>query len=59
MQNWIAKDKNHYFNKAEYFSNKKFLNELKRKLIIDAKKSTLFNSRAFANEFGKMIMSIL
>ena len=59
MQNWIAKDTSDYVDKAEYFSNKNFLNELKRKLIIDSKKSVLFNSQAFANEFGKMIMNIL
>ena len=29
MQNWIAKNTDDYVNKAEYFSNKKFLNELK------------------------------
>ena len=59
MQNWIAKNTSDYVDKAEYFSNKNFLNELKRKLIIDSKKSILFNSQAFANEFGKMIMNIL
>ena len=59
MQNWIAKNTNDYVDKAEYYSNKKFLNELKRRLIIDSKKSILFNSQAFANEFGKMIMNIL
>ncbi len=59
MQNWVAKNTNDYVNKAEYFSNKKFLNELKRKLIIDSKKSILFNSKVFANEFGEMIMNIL
>ena len=59
MQNWIAKNTNDYVDKAEYFSNKKYLNELKRKLIIDSKKSILFNSKAFAYEFGKMIMNIL
>ena len=59
MQNWIAKNTNDYVDKAECFSNKKFLNELKRRLIIDSKKSILFNSQAFANEFGKLIMNIL
>ena len=59
MQNWIAKNTSDYVDKAEYFSNKNFLNELKRKLLIDSKKSVLFNSQAFANEFGKMIMNIL
>ena len=41
MQNWIAKNANDYVDKAEYYSNKKFLNELKRRLIIDSKKSIL------------------
>ena len=59
MQNWIAKDTSDYVDKAEYFSNKNFLNELKRKLLIESKKSVLFNSQAFANEFRKMIMNIL
>jgi len=59
MQNWIAKNTSDYVDKAEYFSNKNFLNELKRKLLIDSKKSVLFNSQAFANEFGEMIMNIL
>jgi protein O-GlcNAc transferase len=59
MQNWIAKNTNDYVNKAEDFSNKKFVNELKRKLIIDSNKSILFNSKVFANEFGKLIMNIL
>ena len=59
MKNWIAKNADDYVNKAEDFSNKKFINELKSKLIIDSKKSILFNSKAFADEFGEMIMNIL
>ena len=59
MQNWIAKDSNDYVDKAESFSNKKLINELKKELITDSKKSILFDSKVFTNEFGKMIMNIL
>tara|TARA_B100000963_G_scaffold348360_1_gene355829 strand:- start:86 stop:1918 length:1833 start_codon:yes stop_codon:yes gene_type:complete len=59
MQSWIAKSSKDYVNKAEDFSNKKFINELKRKLKIYSKKSVLFNSQVFADEFGEMIMNIL
>ncbi|MAZ46847.1 MAG: hypothetical protein CMM98_04650 [Rickettsiales bacterium] len=59
MKNWIAKNSKNYINKAEEFSNKKFLNELKNKLFIDSKKSFIFNSKDFADEFGRLIMNIL
>ena len=59
MQNWIAENTDDYVNKAEKFSNKKLINELKKKLITDSEKSVLFNSKVFANEFVKIIMNIL
>ena len=59
MKNWIAKNSEDYVDKAEEFSDKKFLRELKNKLFIDSKKSIIFNSKEFAVEFEKIIMNIL
>ena len=59
MKNWIAKNSQDYVNKAEEFSDKKFLNELQNKLFIDSKKSIIFNSKEFAIEFEKLITNIL
>ena len=59
MQSWIAKNSKDYVNKAEDFSNKKILKNIRKKMDSQNKKSILFDSKRFSNEFVDMLYQIV
>jgi len=59
MHEWIAKDKNDYYEKAIKFSkNTKNLNLIRKNLHSKAINSALFNSKEFAKNFSEIIKNL-
>ena len=59
MNDWIANDEDDYVDKGIYFSNKKFLKNIRKKIDSQNKKSILFDSKRFSNEFVDMLYQIV
>ena len=59
MGDWIADDNDDYVDKAISFSNKKLLNNIKKKLDTQNTNSVLFDSKKFSNEFVDMVLKII
>ena len=59
MSDWVAHDENEYVIKAMEFSkNLKQLSKIKKKLILMAPESRLFNASLFAEQFKNLIWQI-
>ena len=58
MGDWIADDDDDYVDKAISFSNKKLLNNIKKKLDTQNTNSVLFDSKKFSNEFVGMVLKL-
>ena len=59
MSDWVAHDENEYVIKAiEFSKNLKQLSKIKKKLILMAPESPLFNASLFAEQFKNLILQI-
>ena len=59
MNDWIANDEDDYIDKGIYFSNKKNFKNIRKKMDSQNKKSILFDSKRFSNEFVDMLYQIV